>query len=65
MHDSPFVHDSSSSDRVPNMIQIAARVPVEFRNEFPFFTLGILFRTPHLLLVITKTKNERTINETR
>ena len=35
MKDSPFVHESSSSNRVPELIQNMHRVFIEYQNQFP------------------------------
>jgi len=41
MKDSPFVHESWSSNRVPELIQNMHRVPIEYQNQFPESVLGI------------------------
>ena len=56
MKDSPFVHESSSTNRVPEVIQNIHRVFIEFQNLFPESVLGIVIRTLHLSLVIPQSK---------
>ena len=52
MKDSPFVHESWSSNRAPELIQTMHRVFVEYQNLFPESVLGSSIRTLHLSLVI-------------
>jgi|10_taG_2_1085330.scaffolds.fasta_scaffold08335_3 hypothetical protein len=63
MQDSTFVHDSSSSNRVPVMIQNIVRVLI----EFPFLCSGMAFRSLHFLLVIElkqiRNKRKETTND--
>ena len=56
MKDSPFVHESSSTNRVPEVIQNMYRVFIEYQNLFPESVLGIVIRTLHLSLVIPQSK---------
>ena len=59
MKDSPFVHESSSTNRVPEVIQNMHRVFVEYQNLFPESVLGIVIRTLHLSLVIPQSKTKK------
>jgi len=52
MKDSPFVHELSSSNRVPELIPFVHRVSVEYQNQFPNVVLGMPIRTLPLPLVI-------------
>ena len=61
MKDSPFVHESSSTNRVPEVIQNMYRVFIEFQNLFPESVLGIVIRALHLSLVINHKLKERKI----
>ena len=61
MKDSTFVHESWSTNRVPELIPFVHRVPVEYQNQFPNSTLGMSFRTLHLSLVINHKLKERKI----
>jgi len=62
MKDSPFVHESWSSNRVPELIQNMHRVPIEYQNQFPESVLGIPIRTLHLSLVIRQSKKKGDLN---
>lgn len=59
MQDSTFVHESSSINRVPEVIQNMHRVFVEYQNQFPESVLGIAIRTLHLSLVIRQPKKKK------
>jgi len=59
MHDSPFVHELWSSNRVPEVIQNMHRVSIEYQNQFPESVLGIVIRTLHLSLVIRQTQKKK------
>ena len=59
MKDSPFVHGSWSSNRVPELIPFVHRVSVEYQKQFPKSVLGMSFRTLPLPLVITQTKTKK------
>jgi len=59
MQDSTFVHESSSINRVPEVIQNMHRVFVEYQNQFPESVLGIVIRTLHLSLVIRQQQKKK------
>ena len=59
MQDSTFVHESSSSNRVPEVIQNMHRVFVEYQNQFPESVLGSSIRTLHLSLVIRQQQKKK------
>ena len=48
MKDSPFVHESWSSSRVPELIQNIDRVPIEFPNFLSKLLLNLTFN--HFLI---------------
>ena len=50
MKDSRFVHESWSSNRVPEMIQNMHRVPIEFPNFLSKLLLNVTFN--HLLIFL-------------
>jgi|TARA_Y100000310_G_scaffold298216_1_gene331921 hypothetical protein len=62
MKDSPFVHESWSSNRVPELIQNMHRVPIEYQNQFPESVLGIAIGTLPLSLVIRQSKKKGDLN---
>ena len=59
MQDSTFVHESSSINRVPEVIQNMHRVFVEYQNQYPKADLGIAIRTLHLSLVIRQQQKKK------
>ena len=59
MQDSTFVHESSSTNRVPELIPFVHRVSVEYQNLFPKSVLGMSFRTLPLSLVIPQSKTKK------
>ncbi len=62
MQHSTFVHESSSINRVPEVIQNMHGVFIEYQNQFPKSVLGIAIGTLPLSLVIRQSKKKGDLN---